>query len=62
MALERPLRFSVLMPVRDDWSSAAELIRRLEKIFSSEACSIEIILVDDASLQRCERDDFQIDA
>jgi glycosyltransferase involved in cell wall biosynthesis len=62
MALEQPLRLSVLMPVRDDWSSAAELIRRLEKIFSSEAVAAEIILVDDASLQRCERDDFQIDS
>src|ERR1700677_2853705 len=62
MALERPLRLSVLMPVRDDWSSAAELIRRLEKIFSSEAVAAEIILVDDASLQRCEPDDFQIDS
>jgi glycosyltransferase involved in cell wall biosynthesis len=62
MALERPLRFSVLMPVRDDWSSAAELIRRLERIFASEACDTEIILVDDASLERCERDDFQINS
>lgn len=60
MAVERPLRLSVLMPVRDDWSSAAELIRRLERIFSSEACITEIIMVDDASLQRCARDDFQI--
>src|ERR1700751_3391175 len=62
MALERPLRFCVLMPVRDDWSSAAELIRRLERIFSSEACDTEIILVDDASLEKCERDDFQINS
>ena len=62
MVLETPLRLSVLMPVRDDWSSAAELIRRLEKIFSAEACAAEIILVDDASLKRCEPDDFQINS
>lgn len=60
MAVERLLRFSVLMPVRDDWSSAAELIRRLERTFSFEACTTEIIMVDDASLQRCARNEFQI--
>lgn len=62
MVLERPLRFSVLMPVRDDWSSAAELIRRLERIFSSAAFAAEIILVDDASLERCGPADFQINS
>jgi len=62
VALTQPLRLSVLMPVRDDWSSAAELIRRLEKILSSEACVAEIILVDDGSVERCQRDDFQMDS
>ncbi len=62
MVLGRPLRLSVLMPVRDDWSSAAQLIRGLERIFSAEACAAEVILVDDASIERCERADFQIDS
>jgi hypothetical protein len=53
------LRLTVLMPVRDDWSSAAELIRRLDKAVSPDDCSIDILLVDDASLHRCNRNDFQ---
>jgi len=47
------------MPLRDDWPSAAELIRRLDKAISSDACTMEIILVDDGSVQRCDRNDFQ---
>ena len=54
-----PLRLVVLMPLRDDWPSAAELIRRLDRAVSSYACLIEIVLVDDGSLQRYDRDDFQ---
>jgi polyisoprenyl-phosphate glycosyltransferase len=50
----------VLMPLRDDWSSAAELIRRLDKAICSDSCSMEILLVDDGSVQRCDRNDFQI--
>ena len=47
------------MPLRDDWSSAAELIRRIDRVTSSCACTIEILLVDDGSLQRYDRADFQ---
>jgi glycosyltransferase involved in cell wall biosynthesis len=54
-----PLRLVVLMPVRDDWPSASELSRRLDKAVSSYACIIEIFLVDDGSLQKYNRDDFQ---
>src|ERR1700691_6805880 len=53
------LRVVVLMPLRDDWPSAAELIRRIDKSISPNACSMEIILVDDGSVQRCDRNDFQ---
>jgi hypothetical protein len=53
------LRLIVLMPLRDDWSSAAELIRRLDKAISSETCTMEVLLVDDGSVQRCDRNDFQ---
>ena len=56
----RPLlRLIVLMPLRDDWPSAEELIRRLDKTISSDSCTMEIILVDDGSVQRCDRNDFQ---
>jgi polyisoprenyl-phosphate glycosyltransferase len=54
-----PLRLIVLMPLRDDWASAAELIRRLDKAISFDAYTMEIILVDDGSVQRCDRNDFQ---
>jgi len=54
-----PLRLIALMPLRDDWSSGAELIRRLDKAISSDACTMEILLVDDGSVQRCDRNDFQ---
>jgi polyisoprenyl-phosphate glycosyltransferase len=57
--LASPLHVVVLMPLRDDWASAAELIRRLDQSISSYACTIEIFLVDDGSLQRCDRDDSQ---
>lgn len=47
-----PLRVVVLMPLRDDWTAAAELIRRVDRAVSPEAATIEIVLVDDASAQR----------
>jgi len=56
-----PLRLIVLMPLRDDWASAAELIRRLDKTISCDACTMEILLVDDGSVQKCDRNDFQND-
>lgn len=55
------LRLLVLMPLRDDWPSAAELIRRLDAAISPDVCTIEVILVDDGSVQRCDRNDFQTD-
>jgi polyisoprenyl-phosphate glycosyltransferase len=56
-----PLRVTVLMPLRDDWLSAAELIRRLDKITTSAAFAMEIILIDDGSAQRCDAEQFQAD-
>jgi glycosyltransferase involved in cell wall biosynthesis len=47
------------MPLRDDWSSAAELIRRLDKAISPYACTTEIFLVDDSSVESCDHNDFQ---
>jgi glycosyltransferase involved in cell wall biosynthesis len=54
-----PLHLMVVMPLRDDWTSAAELIRRLDSAISSNACTMEILLVDDASVERYDHNDFQ---
>lgn len=56
-----PLHVVVLMPLRDNWFSSAELIRRLDKAVSSDVCDLEILLVDDGSTQRCDPNDFQGD-
>ena len=61
MPLPIPLRVVILMPVRDDWASAAELIRRLDPVLASEPCSIDVLIVDDGSLQPCDPADFQAD-
>jgi glycosyltransferase involved in cell wall biosynthesis len=47
------------MPVRDDWTSAAELIRRLGNAVSPDDGTMEILLVDDGSVQRCDWNDCQ---
>jgi polyisoprenyl-phosphate glycosyltransferase len=47
------------MPLRDDWASAAELIRRLDQTVGSYPCTLDVLLVDDASLQVCNAADFQ---
>jgi glycosyltransferase involved in cell wall biosynthesis len=49
------------MPVRDDWLSASELIRSIDRAISSAACIVEILLVDDGSLQTYDSDNFQND-
>jgi len=49
------------MPLRDDWSSAAELIRRLDRAISPDLAHLEILLVDDGSVERCDRGGFQGD-
>jgi polyisoprenyl-phosphate glycosyltransferase len=55
----RPLQLMVVMPLRDDWTSAAELIRRLDRAISCDVCTMEILLVDDASVERYDQNDFQ---
>jgi polyisoprenyl-phosphate glycosyltransferase len=54
-----PLHLTVVMPLRDDWTSAAELIRRLDSAISCDACTMEILLVDDASVEGYNHNDFQ---
>jgi glycosyltransferase involved in cell wall biosynthesis len=56
-----PFRVTVLMPLRDDWTSAAELIRRLDKITDSSRCILEVVLIDDGSKQSCDASQFQGD-
>jgi glycosyltransferase involved in cell wall biosynthesis len=60
MTHQTPLRVIVLMPLRDDWTSAAELIRRIDKAISAAACTMEIILVDDCSVEACNRSNFRM--
>jgi len=60
MQPEPPMRLVVLMPVRDDWPAALELIRRLDVVLSASACTAEILMVDDGSLQRCGAQDLQM--
>ena len=53
-----PPQIAVLMPVRDDWPSAAELIRRLDQTFSTYPCNLRICLVDDGSNAESSPGDF----
>jgi glycosyltransferase involved in cell wall biosynthesis len=54
-----PLRVVLLMPLRDDWTSAAELIRQIDQSISSLPYHIEIVLVDDGSILKCEQSAFR---
>jgi len=47
-----------MMPVRDDWKSAAILIGLLGKSLSPSTASIEILLVDDGSVEQCDPREF----
>lgn len=48
---QSPLRVVVLIPLRDDWASAVELIRRLDHALSSTANLVDVLLVDDGSVE-----------
>lgn len=54
---DRPLHITILMPLRDDWDSASELIRRLDKAIP-DGSAIEVLMVDDGSLQEYNPADF----
>ena len=54
-----PIRVVVLMPLRDDWASAAQLVRMLDQSMSPETCALDVLLVDDGSLQTCCPSQFQ---
>lgn len=53
-----PLRVVVLIPLRDDWLSAAELLAQLDQVLSGQPFRVEILLVDDGSRQPCGAADF----
>jgi polyisoprenyl-phosphate glycosyltransferase len=57
-ALASPLLIVAIMPLRDDWVSAAHLIRQLDQAVASSGCTIDVLLVDDGSVQTCEPADF----
>ena len=54
-----PLHVVILMPLRDDWASAAELTRRLDQTISSYPCTLDVVFADDGSTQPCIPADFQ---
>jgi polyisoprenyl-phosphate glycosyltransferase len=58
---EQPLSLVVMMPVLDDWLSAAELLRRLDKAVAASGYIATILLVDDGSTEQCDYGDFQSD-
>jgi hypothetical protein len=47
--MNAPLQIVVLMPIRDDWTSAAELLRRLDRTLAPCGCTLDVYLVDDGS-------------
>jgi polyisoprenyl-phosphate glycosyltransferase len=53
------LRVLIVMPVHDDWTSAAELVQRIDKCVPPLEFHIEIILIDDGSALRWERSMFR---
>jgi glycosyltransferase involved in cell wall biosynthesis len=53
------LNLAILMPVRDDWASAAVLIQRLDEALSQRNCAVEVFLVDDGSVQPVTISEFQ---
>ena len=53
------MRLVILLPLRDDWKSAAELIRRLDKVLPGHPHTFHALVVDDGSIQRATADTFQ---
>jgi len=53
-----PLRVVVLIPLRDDWQSAAVLLDHLDQALAAQPHRVEILIVDDNSLQEGTPADF----
>jgi polyisoprenyl-phosphate glycosyltransferase len=52
------LRVTILMPLRDDWSCAEELIRRIDRAAQSSRYAISVVLIDDGSVKKCDASKF----
>ena len=61
MTKEQPLSLIVMMPVLDDWVSAAELLRRVDNAIAGSGYIATILFIDDGSVQQCDPSDFQSD-
>ena len=48
----------ILIPLRDDWAPAVELIRRLDQAIAPNSYVVDILLVDDGSIQDYRAVDF----
>ena len=51
---QNPLRVTLIMPLRDDWSCAQELLRRIDRAAEPGAHALSVILIDDGSVRRCD--------
>jgi polyisoprenyl-phosphate glycosyltransferase len=49
--LSSPLHVVALIPLRDDWLSAAELLRQLDQALLAQPYLVDILLVDDGSVE-----------
>jgi glycosyltransferase involved in cell wall biosynthesis len=56
--LPSPFTVVVIAPLRDDWASAAELIRRIDQTVSQNLAALQVLLVDDGSLLPSNAEDF----
>jgi len=54
-----PLHVVVLIPLRNDWDSARELLHLLDQAICSYPCTVDVLLVDDGSVQDFHSADFQ---
>ena len=50
---------AVILPIRDDWTSAAELLQQLAREASGHGCSFHVLLVDDGSSEPCDVGKFR---
>src|ERR1700722_6277109 len=49
--LASPLHVVALIPLCDDWLSAGELLRQLDQALSAQPYLVDILLVDDGSIE-----------
>lgn len=56
---ETLLQVTVLMPIRDDWASASQLLLLLDQAICVHACTVDVLLVDDGSIQSCPAEQFR---